>query len=64
MSAVDEANRNGLSSNSPLLVGTQRRFIRLWRIPLVEDAACGAGQRGMNSNLLVFDFIGKYHEPM
>ncbi len=56
MSAVDEANRNGLSSNSPLLVGTQRRFIRLWRIPL-------AGQRGMNSNLLVFDFIGKYHEP-
>jgi hypothetical protein len=24
----------------------QQRFIRLWRIPLVEDAVCGAGLRG------------------
>jgi hypothetical protein len=30
----------------PQLIGAQRRVIRLWRIPLVEDTACGAGLRG------------------
>jgi hypothetical protein len=40
-----------------MLVGVKWRFIRLWRIPLT-------GQCGMNSNLLVLDFIGEYHETM
>jgi hypothetical protein len=32
--------------------------------PAPADAACGAGQCEMNSNLLVFNFTGEYHGLM
>ncbi len=38
----------------PTVVGVKRRFIRLWRILLVEDAACGAGLQGEVFPISVF----------